>query len=406
MQVYLGIDWSEQKHDALFMDEDGRPLVQLTVPHTPDGFLRLDVARQRLGLATADCLVGLETAHTLLIDFLWAKGYTLVYVIPPSVVKSIRGRYGQSGARSDESDALLLADLLRTDRARLHPWHPDSLLTRQLRAKVSLILHLTGHIVSLSNRLRSVLLRYYPAALQVFSRLRSPITLAFVLTYPTPEAAAALTFDEFVTFARQHRYTHPRRLPACFARLQQPQPEAGQEVVKTYQDEAAQLATLLLDMVQTKKRVLCQLQHLFSQHPDQAIFASLPGAGRLLAPGLLAKFGDDRQRFTTPGSVQALAGTCPVTQHSGKRRVVKFRRACDHEFRHIAQQLAIASTTKSLWAQGYWQLVRPRCDSDNHAYRCLANRWLAIAWKLWQTRQPYDEAYHWQRRMARTQPRR
>ena len=27
MQVYLGIDWSEQKHDALFMDEDGRPLV-------------------------------------------------------------------------------------------------------------------------------------------------------------------------------------------------------------------------------------------------------------------------------------------------------------------------------------------------------------------------------------------
>ena len=391
MQVYLGIDWSEQKHDALFMDEDGRPLVQLTVPHTPDGFLRLDVARQRLGLATADCLVGLETAHTLLIDFLWAKGYTQVYVIPPSVVKSIRGRYGQSGARSDESDALLLADLLRTDRARLHPWHPDSLLTRQLRAKVSLILHLTGHIVSLSNRLRSVLLRYYPAALQVFSRLRSPITL---------------TFDEFVTFARQHRYTHPRRLPACYARLQQPQPEAGQEVVKTYQDEAAQLATLLLDMVQTKKRVLCQLQHLFSQHPDQAIFASLPGAGRLLAPGLLAKLGDDRQRFTTPGCVQALAGTCPVTQHSGKRRVVKFRRACDHEFRHIAQQLAIASTTRSLWAQGYWQLVRPRCDSNNHAYRCLANRWLAIAWKLWQTRQPYDEAYHWQRRMARIQPRR
>ncbi len=151
---------------------------------------------------------------------------------------------------------------------------------------------------------------------------------------------------------------------------------------------------------------MCHLQHLFCQHPDQAIFASLPGAGRLLAPALLAKFGDDRQRFTTSGSVQALAGTCPVTDRSGKRRVVKFRRACDHEFRHIAQQLAIASTTKSLWAQGYWQLVRPRCDSDNHAYRCLANRWLAIAWKLWQTRQPYDEAYHWQRRMARIQPRR
>jgi transposase len=48
---------------------------------------------------------------------------------------------------------------------------------------------------------------------------------------------------------------------------------------------------------------------------------SLPGAGELLAPSLLAKFGDDRARFPTAGSVQALAGTCPVTDQSGKKRV-------------------------------------------------------------------------------------
>ena len=76
----------------------------------------------------------------------------------------------------------------------------------------------------------------------------------------------------------------------------------------------------------------------FSQHPDHEIFASLPGAGQLLAPSLLAKFCDDRERFPEPSSVQALAGTCPVTDASGKRRVVKFRRSCDSEFRHIAQQ--------------------------------------------------------------------
>jgi hypothetical protein len=41
----------------------------------------------------AECRVGLETAHNVLIDFLWAKGYTQVYVIPPNVGKGIRGRY-------------------------------------------------------------------------------------------------------------------------------------------------------------------------------------------------------------------------------------------------------------------------------------------------------------------------
>jgi len=34
----------------------------------------------------------------------------------------------------------------------------------------------------------------------------------------------------------------------------------------------------------------------------------------------------------------------------------------------------------------------------------VANRWLAIAWKLWQSQQPYDEAYHFQQRAARSKP--
>jgi transposase len=119
---------------------------------------------------------------------------------------------------------------------------------------------------------------------------------------------------------------------------------------------------------------------------------------------LLAKFGDDRQRFPVPGSLQALAGTCPVTIQSGRRKSNRFRKSCDREFRYIAQQWAIHSLQKSVWANAYYQQVRPRCRSKNHAYRCLANRWLAIAWKLWQTRQPYDEAYHMQQRMQRSMP--
>jgi transposase len=128
----------------------------------------------------------------------------------------------------------------------------------------------------------------------------------------------------------------------------------------------------------------------------------LPGAGKLLAPALLTKFGDDRQRFPTPAAVQALAGTCPVTEQSGKRKVIKFRRACDHEFRQIVQQWARCSLAESVWANAYWQQVRPRVGSDNHAYRCLGNRWIAIAWKLWQTQQVYDQTYHLQQRAKHT----
>jgi len=398
MQVYTGIDWSENKHDVAFMNQAGIVVAQLTIRHTPDGFLKLDAARVALGITAQDCVVGLETAHNLLIDFLWSRQYDQVYVIPPSVTKSNRGRFGSSRKRTDRSDAILLADILRTDRSRLQPWHPDSLITRQIRAKVSLCAHVTRNIVRTSNRLRAVLLRYYPAALGVFSSVRTQIALAFIQAYPTPQHAKALTFEAFQAFAAQHGYKRPAKLRAYLAHLHSPQPQAMPDTVLVYQEEAVQLATLLLSLIQLKNSTVREFTSLFAQHPDAPIFDSLPGAGQILAPSLLAKFGDDRKRFPSPGTVQALAGTCPVTDSSGKRKVIYFRRACDREFRSIAQNWAIASRSESLWANAYWQQVRPRCDANSHAYRCLANRWLAIAWALWQKRETYDETYHLQQR--------
>jgi hypothetical protein len=102
--------------------------------------------------------------------------------------------------------------------------------------------------------------------------------------------------------------------------------------------------------------------------------------------------------------VQALAGTCPVTQQSGKRKIVFFRRGCNREFRRIVQQFARASISQSGWALAYWHQVRPRCRSDSDAYRRLGNRWLAIIWKMWQDRKAYDETYHLQQRAQRRRP--
>lgn len=383
------------------MNKAGASIAQLTIPHSPEGFHELDRTREKLGFQLEQCLVGLETSHNLLIDFLWDRGYNQVYVVPPAVIKGSRSRFRQSGARTDPSDAHLVADILRTDQGRLQPWYPDSLLTRQIRARVSLINHFTRNITRLSNRMRAVLVRYYPAALNVFSELTRPITLHFLKQYPTPNAAAALTFDEFQAFARQHRYPRPGNLRQRFALLNAPQPQAGHDTVLVYQDEIPLVAALLLSVVQAKKKALKELSTLFQQHPDREIFSSLPGTGPFLAPALLAKFGDDRKRFPNPGSVQALAGSCPVTDASGKRKVVRFRYACDREFRTIVQQWARCSLRKSVWANGYYERVRPHCSSKSHAYRCLGNRWLAVAWALWQKGETYDEVYHLHQSMLR-----
>jgi transposase len=165
------------------------------------------------------------------------------------------------------------------------------------------------------------------------------------------------------------------------------------------------MAQTLLPLVGQRLRTLRDLDDLFQTHPDAPIFNSLPQAGALLAPALLVKFGDDRDRFPTPAAVQALAGTCPVTQQSGKHKTIRFRRACDKEFRWIATQFAMQTLRESAWAIAYHTQLLQHGVTGAHALRCLANRWLAIIWKLWQTRQPYDESYHLKQRYQHTRPR-
>jgi transposase len=404
MLVYIGIDWSEQKHDLAFMNEKGGLIEHTTIPHTWDGLMRIDRMCKSIGVSEQECLIGIETSHNLLIDYLLSKGYTKIYVIPPSMVKDCRGRFGASKARTDQSDAHLLADILRTDRSRLHCWQPDTILTQQIRAQVCQINFLTEEIIRIGNRLRTILLRYYPAALQVFSSLDAAITLAFIQAFPNSELATQLSFSEFQAFARQHHYPCPKQLPAAFARLHQSYPQPSQATTIIFQPQACLLAKILLELVHTKNVSLTELQITFQDHPDYPVFSSLPGAGKFLAPALLAKFGDDRMRFPTPQSLQAVAGTCPVTYSSGKRHIVAFRRACDQGFRSVTQQWAMESLRVSAWANSYFEMILPHTRSKSQAFRCLANRWLAIAWKLWQERTPYDEDYHLKQRALRSVP--
>jgi transposase len=402
--LYVGIDWSERKHDVAVVNDAGLVVARLTLAHSQEGFGKLTALCQKLQVTPKQVCVSIETKHNLLVDYLWSYGFSQVYIVAPSLVKGYRQRYTNSGAHTDTTDAQMLADILRTDRQRLTLWRPDRPLTRELRATVSEVHQLTQQAVMLSNQLRATLLRYYPGVLDVFPDLMRLTPVAWVIQYPRPTTLAALTFEAFKTFLQAQHYPRPQHALALWPALQQPALVTDAATEQVHAHVAQTTATLLLQVLQLRGEAQKRLTRLFGQHPDHAIFASLPGAGPILAPALLAKFGDDRQRFPSAASVQALAGTCPVTEQSGKHRRIHYRRACDNEFRTIAQQWAMASVrgNKSLFATAYWENLRGRNMTNSHAYRCLANRWLAVAWRLWQAHTCYDEAKHLRQRNERS----
>ena len=402
--IYIGIDWSKDHHDMCIMSESGAVVSQIKYKQSLEGYQRMEAECQKLGVPPRQCIVAIETTYNLMVDFLVERGY-MVYIIPPQATKGYRNRKHSSNAHTDASDAALLASIMRTDRDSHRRLLPNSPLTQQILAQVRLIELLRCSIQRQENQLGAVLLRIYPQALGLFDKLSSQISLHFLAAYPTARKATALSLEDFREFCTAHHYTHPSYIPIRYAHLIEPAPAANKDVIQAYQGHVSTLAELLLPQVKCKIKAQIRLTKLFDQHPDAFIFDSLPGAGKLLAPALLAKFGDQRGRFPNHSDVQALAGTCPTTECSGRRRTVRFRRGCDKEFRRITQQYARSSARESGWANAYCREIRSHHPSISHAYRCLANRWLAIIWKIWQTRQAYDEGYHLRQRAARRRPR-
>jgi hypothetical protein len=52
----------------------------------------------------------------------------------------------------------------------------------------------------------------------------------------------------------------------------------------------------------------------YERHPDKEVFNSLPWAGPVLAPRLLAALGADRERYQSAEEIQCFSGIAPVTE--------------------------------------------------------------------------------------------
>jgi transposase len=401
--IYIGIDWSETKHDVCILNQHGAILQEFVIEQTPAGCALLAEEIAHYQIEPACCFIAIETNYHLLLDFLVSRKYT-IFILPPNVVASSRGRFGSSGRRNDRSDAHLIADICRTDQHRFKPWQRDGRQINQMKALLRLIDDLTQSTTRYSNRLRSILLRAYPVAQGLFHDLTTQIALEFLITYPTQSLAQTLSLVEFTRFCREHHYSQPQLISKRFAHLQRAVSVPDETIQQAEQAPLVALATCLLTFVRQKLQAVRKLQQLFAAHSDQAIFASVPGAGELLAPKLLVMFGTHRSRFPCPADIQALAGTSPITVQSGKKKVVRFRRGCNYEFRHTAHSLAVTSVRQSTWAATYFLQARERGLSKSHAYRCLANRWLVIIWTLWQRHETYDEAYHLQQVQRQRRP--
>jgi transposase len=317
-----------------------------------------------------------------------------VVAIAPKQLKNLRGRYGSVGNKDDAFDAYVLADVLRTDRARLRPLTRDSEATVTLRMTVRARHDLVATRVAMANQFRAHLQITFPGAIGLFRDIDSMITLRFLTRFPSQDKADWLTATRLNNWLRSISYNHRANLQPLWSHLQDaPRGASG--------PQAAARASITLALVAALTALRAQIHAIENQiaeqlaaHPDAAIFTSLPSSGTVRAARLLAEIGDARGRFPTPESLVCLAGAAPSTKQSGKVKVVTFRWTVDKQLRGAVMDFAGDSHHDNPWAADLYRRARDRGHDHPHAVRILARAWPHVIWKCWQDNEPYDPANH------------
>jgi hypothetical protein len=109
-EVFVGLDWAVHTHAVCVIDTAGAVLDRFEIAHDRDGLAEL---MRRLARFGPRVRIAIERPSALIVDALVEAGHH-VFPIHANAVKASRPRYRSHGAKSDASDAYLLADLLRT----------------------------------------------------------------------------------------------------------------------------------------------------------------------------------------------------------------------------------------------------------------------------------------------------
>jgi len=400
----VGIDQASQHHDVCLAPEGQAPSY-LRVPNDADGLEELLTAIRRLEPNPAQVHVAIEgSGQGLFVAALLAAGFR-VYPVNPKAVDRYRDRLSPAGSKDDRRDALVLAEILRTDRHRLQPLRLESDILRQLRVAYSHHQTLVEERTRLLNQLTACLRAYYPRALELFADLGRPVAWTFLRAFPTPAHFARARRSRIEKLLRQHRYPGVAAKTAELLELaRKPQLPADPATVALW----ARRMLFLVDQLEAVCRELeaCheQLETLVQAHPDGDLFRSMKGIGTVLAAGMITVFGEDRQAVPSVRPIQCRSGTAPVTVRSGKTIRVRFRHACNKQARNTLQLLAQQLVLHHAWAREIYQTHRDRGRHHHEALRIVAHHALRVLFAMWRNRQPYDPTRFEAARRQRQQP--
>jgi len=402
LTVFVGVDWADEEHDVVAVDQTGRELEAFQVAHSGLGLRRLAQRLTELGGGNPGTVaVSIETSHGTIVDTLLERGFS-VFSVNPKQLDRFRDRFSIAGAKDDRLDALVMASCLRTDRKLFRQLQPDPPEIVKMRELSRTTKELVNERQRLTNQLREQLHRFYPQMLELGVEMHLDWFLDLLALLPTPAKAQKVRKAKVARLLTKH---HVRRFDAegLLKVLRQPELPLAPGAVEAAEAHTMLLLERLALVCRQHKRAEKTLTQMLSDYAkeqeieeqyDVEILRSLPGTGLIVLTTLLAEAQGPLSRRDYH-ALRGLSGVAPVTRRTGKKGkqkkwTVVMRRACNSRLRDAMHHWCRTAIQKDPWARAFYDELRGRGHKHGRALRGLGDRLLKVACAMLRDGTMYD----------------
>lgn len=394
----IGIDRSDTRLDVHQRRRDGTQRTHYQVPNTPEALHAWIASWPALDPHTTRCIAFEQPCRQLigLFHHEVSQGHLRLYALNPHTPQAIRQAFTPSHDKTDQRDATAIAEVLAHHEDKLTRWQhqPASARTRLLRRLTEDRRHTVDERTALTNALIAILKETYPQALALCGDdLWRTLATDLLKRWPTLAELQSAKPDTIRRFYYAHHSNRSDVIEQRLATIKTAQPITDDECALA---SARRKVLRLVEQIAVLTRHISEyektIEQEYAQHPDKALYDTLPGAGPTLAPRLAAVMGEDRSAYADAQALQSRSGVAPIRRQSGKKSVTMRRIVCPQFERQSFHEWAGEAAKKCSWSKAYYQSQREAGKLHHTAVRALAYKWQRILWRCWQDGTTYDEA--------------
>lgn len=389
-KLWAGIDAGKREHHCIVIDETGKKLLSERVDN--DESTLLGLIATVVDLAGGDPVTWATDLNAggaaLLISLLADNGQDLLY-IPGRIIHHASATYRGDG-KTDAKDAAIIADQARMRRDLQPVRHGDQTST-DLQLLTSFRTDVMCDRVRTINRLRAVMLEYFPALERAFDYSKNKAALVMLSTYQTPDALRRIGRTRLQAWlkARGCRNSAGVAGKALNAADAQHTTLATQTMGGVL---VARLAAQLQAIDATLAELDRQIKDLFQQHADAEVIVSMPGFGPLLGATFLAATGGTMDAFDSADRLATVAGLAPAPRDSGRISGNLHRpRRFNRRLLRTCYLAALSSLKNSAASRTFYDRKRREGKSHKQALLALARRRINVLWAMLRDHTPYQE---------------